>query len=60
MEGEELRAKIIELVDEQTETLERQTFGRLTDKEMREYEERLQSIRQLQHKLGRAKRPVSH
>jgi hypothetical protein len=56
MRSEELRAKIIELVEEQTDTLEKQVFGRLTDSEMHDYEERQESIRKLQHKLVDLKR----
>ena len=52
MRSDDLRAKIIELVREQTDTLEKQVFGRLTDSEMHDYEERQARILRLQHKLG--------
>ncbi len=40
--------EMMHLVQEQTEALERQVFGGVTDQEMAEFEERQQRIRQLQ------------
>ena len=56
MRSEELQAKFMELVREQTKTLEKQVFGGLTDSEMRDYERRQESLRDLQDKLHRSKR----
>jgi hypothetical protein len=56
MRSDELQAKFIELVKEQTETLEKQVFGGLTESEMRDYRERQESIRDLQDKLRELKR----
>ena len=41
--------EMIDLVQEQTEALEKQIFGGFTDKEMAEFEERQQRIRKLQN-----------
>ena len=40
--------EMMELVEEQTEALEKQIFGGFTDKEMSEFEERQERIRELQ------------
>jgi hypothetical protein len=56
MKSEQLRAKFIELVKEQTETLEKQVFGGLTDNEMRDYRRRQERIRDLRNQLRESKR----
>ncbi len=40
--------EMMDLVQKQTEALEKQTFGGFTDREMSEFEERQERIRELQ------------
>ena len=48
-------SEMMRLVQEQTEALEKQTFGGFTDEEMAEFEERQERIRELQSgELNRA------
>jgi len=44
---EQLRNELIQLTEKQITTLERQTFGGVTQAEEREYEERQERIRKL-------------
>lgn len=46
MEGSIFR-EMMQLVQEQTEALEKQTFGGFTDQEMAQFDERQQRIREL-------------
>ena len=51
MKGEEIQAEMIQLLKQQTETVEKEVFGGLTDREEQEYGERKQRISELQTKL---------
>jgi hypothetical protein len=54
---EHLRSELIQLTEEQISTLEKRTFGGVTETELRQYEERQERIRDLfaeLHHLDRA------
>ena len=51
MKGEEIQAEMIQLLKQQTETVEKEVFGGLTDREEQEYGERKERISELQTKL---------
>jgi hypothetical protein len=50
---EQLRNELIQLTEKQINTLEKRTFGGITEVEQREYEERQESIRELAIELHR-------
>ena len=51
MKGEEIQAEMIQLLKQQTEAVEKEVFGGLTDAEEQEYGERKERISELQTKL---------
>jgi len=51
MKGEEIQAEMIQLLKQQTEAVEKEVFGGLTDTEEQEYSERKERISELQTKL---------
>jgi hypothetical protein len=51
MKGEEIQAEMIQLLKQQTEAVEKEVFGGLTDTEEQEYGERKERISELQTKL---------
>jgi hypothetical protein len=51
MKGEEIQAEMIQLLKQQTEAVEKEVFGGLTDTEEQEYRERKERISDLQTKL---------
>ena len=51
MKGEEIQAEMIQLLKQQTEAVEKEVFGGLTDAEAQEYSERKERISELQTKL---------
>ena len=51
MKGEEIQAEMIQLLKQQTEAVEKEVFGGLTDTEEHEYSERKERISELQSKL---------
>jgi hypothetical protein len=51
MKGEEIQAEMIQLLKQQTEAVEKEVFGGLTDAEEQEYSERKERISELQIKL---------
>jgi hypothetical protein len=44
---EQLQHEILQLADKQIDSLEKETFGGLTDAELRDYEERQERIHEL-------------
>ncbi len=48
MKGEEIQAEMIQLLKQQTEAVEKEVFGGLTDTEEQEYGERKERISDLQ------------
>ena len=51
MKGEEIQAEMIQLLKQQTEAVEKEVFGGLTDTEEQEYGARKERISELQTKL---------
>jgi hypothetical protein len=51
MKGEEIQAEMIQLLKQQTEAVEKEVFGGLTDTEEQEYSERKERISELQTQL---------
>ena len=51
MKGEEIQVEMIQLLKQQTEAVEKEVFGGLTDAEQQEYGERKERISELQTKL---------
>ena len=51
MKGDEIQAEMIQLLKQQTEAVEKEVFGGLTDTEEQEYSERKERISELQTKL---------
>ena len=51
MKGEEIQAEMIQLLKQQTEAVEKEVFGGLTDTEEQEYSQRKERISELQTEL---------
>jgi hypothetical protein len=51
MKGEEIQAEMIQLLKQQTEAVEKEVFGGLSDAEQQEYGKRKERIFELQTKL---------
>ena len=51
MKGDEIQAEMIQLLKQQTDAVEKEVFGGLTDREEQEYSERKERISELQTQL---------
>ena len=51
MKGAEIQAEMIQLLKQQTEAVEKEVFGGLTDAEAQEYSDRKERISELQSQL---------